>query len=148
MNSTVAESNGTGAAVAAAGADLINQTIAGFDIFYDNEQVDVTAEYYSINNDNKVGTAGSYTATAYYLQVGYRINKTLKAVVRYENLSFDETNDSYFRLLATQQASHTVFALRYEVDDSNALKFDINSTDLKSGQDTTRYTFQWAFLIP
>jgi len=147
MNSTVAESNGTGSAVTAKGSAIIDQTIYGFDLSYDNDSFDVLTEYYSIENTNKVGIAGTYTGTAYYVQLGYWVTETLKAVVRYEDLSFD-SNDSYFRVLATAEASHNVFVLRYDVDDTNSLKFEVNTTNLKIGTDSTTYTVQWAFLIP
>ncbi|VAW98889.1 hypothetical protein MNBD_GAMMA23-2139 [hydrothermal vent metagenome] len=148
MNSAVAESNGTGSAVAAKGSVIVDQTIIGFDLSYESDNgFDVLAEYYNIENTNKVGTAGTYTGKAYYVQLGYWFTETLKGVIRYEDLSFN-SNDSYFRVLATAEASHNVFALRYDIDETNSLKFEVDSTDLKTGTDTTTFTVQWAFLIP
>lgn len=148
MNSAVAESNGTGSAVTTLGEVIVDQTIIGFDLSYESEDgFDVLAEYYNIENTNKVGTAGTYTGKAYYLQLGYWFTETLKGVIRYEDLSFNSA-DSYFRALATSEASHNVIALRYDIDDTNSLKFELDSTDLKTGTDSTTFKIQWAFLIP
>ncbi len=148
MNGIVAESNGSGSAVATKGSAIVDQTITGFDISYENANgFDVLVEYYNIENTNKVGIAGSYTSTAYYAQLGYWFTETLKGIIRYEDLSFN-ANDSYFRALASVEASHSILALRYDIDDTNALKFEMNTADLKTGTDTTTFTVQWAFLIP
>ncbi|MFV2056533.1 MAG: hypothetical protein ACC707_08690 [Thiohalomonadales bacterium] len=148
MDNTIAESSdGTGNAAAATGDTLVSQLILGFDVGYTYEDFDLMAEYYNFDNKNEVGSDGSHSATAYFLQLGYQINDTFKAVVRYEDLDFD-TNDSYFRLLGTQKASHNVFALRYDVDESNALKFEVNQKNLDLAEDSTSYRLQWAFLIP
>ncbi len=148
MNSAVAESNGTGSAIATKGEVIVDQTIIGFDVSYENDDgFDLLAEYYNIENTNKVGTSGTYTGKAYYIQLGYWFTETLKGVIRYEDLSFN-ANDSYFRALATTEASHNVIALRYDIDDTNSIKFELDSADLKTGTDTTTFTVQWAFLIP
>ncbi len=148
MNGIVAESNGTGSAVTTKGSAIVDQTIIGFDFTYESENgFDVLAEYYNIENTNKVGTTGTYTGKAYYVQLGYQFTETLKGIIRYEDLSFN-TNDSYFRVLATAETSHNILALRYDIDDTNALKFEVDAADLKTGTDTTTFTVQWAFLIP
>jgi len=43
-----------------------------------------------------------------------------------------------------------VVALRYDLDDTNALKMEVNQNDpAGSGvEGTTSYIMQWAFLIP
>lgn len=146
MRNVVAESADAGG-VTARGKDLVSQTIYGLDAYYERGDFDVLAEFYRFENDNEVGLSGSNSANAYYLQLGYQLNETLKAVVRYEDLSFD-ADDTYFRLLGTREATHGVFALRYDVDDSNSLKFEVDKEDLDSGDDVTSYKLQWAFLIP
>lgn len=148
MSSKIAESSeGNGSAVAQKGDTLVDQNIFGLDVLYEHDDFDVMAEYYYFTNKNQVGVSGTYNASAYYIQFGYRITETLKAIARYEDLSID-ANDTYFRVLGTQEASHNVIGLRYDVDDSNALKFEINQTDFTVGTDTTTYKLQWAFLVP
>jgi len=147
MSSAVAESNGTGSSVTTKGAAIVDQTILGADLLYENDDFDLLAEYYSINNTNKVGTAGKYMATAYYLQLGYMFSEKFKGVVRYENLSFN-ANDSYFKVLATAEATHNVIALNYFVDDTNSIKFELDNEKTKTGIAKTTFRVQWAFLIP
>ena len=146
MSNTIAES-ADGSGLVALGEDLIDQTIIGFDVTYEYEEFDALVEYYSFDNKNEVGASGSNTAAAYFVQLGYWLTESTKAVYRYEDLSFDDA-DSYFRLLGAREATHNVIALRYDVDESNSLKFEINSADVAGSKNTTSYQFQWAFLIP
>jgi len=41
-----------------------------------------------------------------------------------------------------------VLGLRYELDESNALPFEVNRFMPKVGDDETMVTVQWAFVIP
>ena len=146
MSNTIAESaDGTG--LVAIGEGLVSQTIVGLDVTYTYKKFDVLGEYYRFDNKNKVGVTGSNTAAAYFVQVSYWLTDSTKAVLRSENLSFDDT-DSYFQLLGTREATHNVFALRYDVDESNSLKFELNRADVTESENTTSYRLQWAFLIP
>jgi hypothetical protein len=146
MNNTIAES-AMGAGLTTFGDTLVEQTIVGFDFSYENDNFDVLAEYYNFSNTNKTGVTGSYEANAYFVQLGYRLTEKLKTVLRYEDLSFD-ANDNYFRLLGTRQASHSVVALRYDVDEANALKLEVHKAKTVGIADSTSVVMQWAFLIP
>ncbi len=149
MSNTVAESAETGGVGGQRGNPLVEQGIFGVDAFYEGDRFDLLFEYYNLKDDNKVGVSGSYTGTAWFAQLGYRITEKLKAVYRYADLSFDK-KDSYFSLLGVSESSRQVVALRYDLDDTNALKMEVNQNDpAGSGVDgTTSYIMQWAFLIP
>lgn len=147
MSNNIAESGATGASGIATGATLIEQIITGIDLKYSGKELELMTEYYSLKNDDKYGSAGSHTGSAYYVQLGYQVTETLKPVYRYESVDFDD-NDAYFVLLGTKQETRHVAALRYDLSESNALKFQAMSINPKVGESYNEYVIQWAFLIP
>lgn len=147
MNNVIAESGTAGASGVAFGGDLIDQVILGVDAHYAGEQLDVTLEYYSFDNDDKFGATGSETSSAAYVQFGYQVTDNLKPVYRFETIDF-EANDAYGVLLGVQSGDRHVAALRYDLDETNALKFEIADVKPDGGTSTTEYAIQWAFLIP
>ncbi len=128
------------------GRTLVEQSIFGLDFKYAGEHFDAIGEYYNLKNDDKVGSAGSHTGTAYYLQFGYHLTNVIKPVYRYESLEFDDA-DAYFNILGTMQETRHVFALRYDLSDTNALKFEISKSDPKTGDSVMQYGLQWAFML-
>ncbi len=148
MSNTVADSGGTIAAVV--GGDLLSQTISGVDLSYQMDDFDLIVEYYNLRNKDEAGALGTQTGNAYYAQLGYQFADAWKLSVRYEAMSSKEESDRYFKELGIKDASHNVVAVRYDLDDTNALKFEINQTnpDDSTVKDTTAYMFQWSFLIP
>lgn len=147
MTNPVSESGDVG--VSAFGSRLVDQRVVGIDFRYAVGAFDVLSEYFHISNDNKVVASGdpaSHSASAYFIQAGYRVVPTTKIVYRYEDVSFAAA-DSYFQLLGTQEAKHHVVALRYDLDESNALMFEVNRTDLEDGDSNTVYIADWAFLL-
>ncbi len=147
MSNNIAESGATGVSGIATGETLVEQIITGIDLKYSGDELDMMAEYYSLKNDDKYGSAGSHTGTAYYVQLGYQVTETLKPVYRYESVDFDD-NDAYFVLLGTKKETRHVAALRYDLSESNALKFQASSINPKVGESYNEYVIQWAFLIP
>jgi len=147
MTNPVSESSETG--VADFGSRLVDQRVVGLDLRYAAGAFDLLGEYFHMSNDNRVAASGepvSHTASAYFVQAGYRVMPSTKLVYRYEDLSFT-AEDSYFQLLGTQEASHHVVALRYDLDESNALMFEVNRTELEDGNSYTTYVADWAFLL-
>lgn len=147
MTHDVGESNATTGLVSK-GATLVNQTIYGTDFLYTSNPFEVLFEYYQFMNKNNVGITGTRSATAWFAQITYTIFDDFKAIVREESLSFDKNKDSYFRMLGTEQAKHHVFGLRYDLDELNAIKMELDIADNNTSKDTTKFTLQWAFLIP
>jgi len=129
------------------GESLIDQQIFGFDVNYDAEHYLLLAEYYSLVNDSNVGDKQSHTGTAYYVQAGYKFDENNRVIYRHASLDFDAA-DSYFLLLGARQATHDVLAYRYDVDVTNAIKFEVNRNNPDVGSSDTRYVVQWSFLVP
>lgn len=148
MSNRIAESGLSGnASAVTTGETLVDQLITAVDLKYSGDKIDLMAEYYRLKNDDRFGTAGSHTGIAYYIQLGYQITASLKPVYRYEAVDFDN-NDAYFLILNTKQENRHVAALRYDLSESNVLKFQAMSISPKTGGSYNEYVIQWAFLIP
>ncbi len=148
MRNQLVEHSATGTAGVAQGADLAKTTVYGADLHYERGHFDALAEYYYIDNqDETSGVAGDDgTANAFYVQLGYRFKELWKAVYRYEDLSTDN-DDTYFRVLGTEDYSAHVAVLRYDIDDSNALMLQLISKDNDISKNVTEYTLNWSFLM-
>lgn len=147
MTNPVSESSASG--VASFGERLVTQKVLGMDLRYAAGPFDILSEYSHIANDNQVAANGdptSNTANAYFIQAGYRVLPSTKVIYRYEALSF-AADDTYFQLLGTQEAKHNVVALRYDLDESNALMFEVKRTAIEGGDSYTSYIADWAFLL-
>ena len=133
----------------APGGTLIAQTIFGLDVRFEKNKFDALAEVYEFSDDNKTTTltAKKNSATAYFAQFGYRVYEGWKVVYRHENVSFD-SGDAYFKILQRQKYRQNVLALRMDVDDSNAVKFEVDRQHNHISPDETRVILQWDFLIP
>ena len=148
MRNQLVEHSATGSAGVARGADLAKSTVYGADLHYERGPLDVLAEYYYIDNqDETAGATGDDgTANAFYAQAGYRFKDMWKAVYRYESLSTDN-DDTYFKVLGTEDYTAHVAVLRYDVDDSNALMLQVLSKDNDMSKNVTEYTLNWSFLM-
>ncbi len=146
MGNTIAES-GTGTPQIATGETLIDQTITGFDIKANTEQFDFLMEYYSLANDSKRTVDSNETATAYYAQFAYKLDERNKLIYRYAALD-GKAGDGYLDILGVANTSHQVIAYRYDLDDSNSLKFELNKNSPEVGDNDTTFTLQWAFMVP
>ena len=139
--------SGVGTQGVVQGGTLVAQRILGVDAKFEMNKFDTLAEVYSFSNDNKTGAAKTNSATAYFAQFGYRFVEGWKVVYRHENVSFD-ANDTYFKILNREKYSQNVLAVRLDVDDSNALKFEVDHQRNEVSADETRVILQWEFLIP
>lgn len=149
MTNTIAESGDiANGAVTAFGSSLVKQTLYGFDARYATSRFDALGEFYFFSNDDKVGGTGSHDASAYFVQFGYRVTDKLKPIYRYESVDFTAA-DTYFQYLGTAEGTRHVVGLRYDIDDSNALKLEINRRQptAPGASDETGYSLQWAFLM-
>jgi len=147
MQSDLGEASNTG--VVALGKNIVKQQIYSVDFRWENEKFDILSEFFSLQNKDEVFGTGNHNSTAYYIQGGYHISSNTKLIYRYSDLSFD-ANDSYYLLLGTQDQSHNVFTLRYDIDGFNTLKFEfdqLNSEDVIL-KDSNTFRVQWSFLIP
>jgi hypothetical protein len=150
LHDPFAESGAAGSTASGVGygSDLVGMTVWGADVRYASHRFDMIAESYNITNKDKVGNAGSNDASAYYVQFGYRVNDQFKTIYRFENVDY-LTKDPYFMYLGTPEGSRHVVDLRYDLDDTNALKFEVARFEpVQSGMKSyTFYALQWAFLM-
>lgn len=153
MRNQLVEDSTAGSAGVMQGGDLAKTNVYGADLRYERGHFDALAEYYYIDNqdetsgvlgDGAVGDDG--TANAFYVQLGYRFKEMWKVVYRYEDLSTD-SDDTYFRVLGTEDYSAHVAVLRYDVDDSNALMLQVINKDNDISKNVTEYTLNWSFLM-
>ncbi len=145
MNNPVTESGQGVDAKAALGDRLVSQGVAGADFHVAASDLEMFGEYYYINNDDVLNNTGNYTASAYYVQLGYQLTEHLKPLYRYVALDMDE-NDPYFRYLGMEDQSHHVFGVRYDLDESNALKMEFHRMNM-GGESFMHSQVQWAFLM-
>lgn len=153
MSNDVLESGpAQGPALVPRGEPLVEQTLVGFDLRYDSGPFDLLAELYRLENDAQpgVGGGGSYTATAYFTQLGYRLNELLTAFYRYESLDYD-TQDPYFVDLLGRDPDGTehrnVYALRYDFSESNAVKLEVSKRPRALDENGMTTVISWEFLI-
>lgn len=128
------------------GSVLVKQTVTGFDLHYDRHPFDATAEYFHLKDESKVGN-GSDSANAFYVQLGWQFMRNLKAVYRIEQLDASPNTDTYFQILNTPNYVHHIIGLRYDINDSNALMFDVKKVNEANSDNYTVFTLDWAFLM-
>jgi len=148
MNNSIVEAASAGGTLAQ-GEELIAQSVTGLDVRYQYDQLSVLAEYYMMTNDSQagVGDAASHDATAYYVQASYQVNDQFRPTVRYESLEADVATDAYFTILGRSEYTANVVALRYDLDDSNAVTFEYKASSYVGGADVTEMTLDWSFLM-
>lgn len=146
MNNSIVEGAATGGTLAQ-GDELIAQSVTGLDARYNYDKLSVMGEYFMMTNDSQagVGDGKSHDATAYYLQASYQVNDKFRPTYRRESLSFDAT-DAYFNILGRSEYTANVVALRYELDDSNAITLEYKKSDI-GGNSVSHAILDWAFLI-
>lgn len=157
MRNNIPESAAGGLYGMPMGGTLANQTISAVEMGYNRDKFGLMTEYYRISNDSKMGdnlntaavtSTGHYTGSAYYVQMSYQMTPTLKPVYRYESVAFQQ-GYGYFDALGAMEEKRHVLALRWDLDDTNALKFEANRglPSMPGAEATTRYAIQWAFMI-
>jgi hypothetical protein len=161
FNNPVVQSGGPGSFLGMTlpdyGGALVSQRVVGGHFRYATSKFDILGEDYNLSDDSKVDSSGKSKASAYFVQFGYRVADQWKAMYRYENVDYSY-NDPYFKLMGTEEGTRHVVDLRYDVSDTNALKFEIgrfettnsgannvNGTGLNKSY--TFYALQWAFMM-
>jgi hypothetical protein len=139
------------------GGDLVSQRVTGGHFRYATSKFDVLSEYYSLSDDSKVDNSGKHTASAYFIQLGYHVTDEWKAMYRFENVNYSY-DDAYFKIMGTEKGARHIIDLRYDVSDTNALKFEIgrfetansgaaNVNNTGINKSYTFYALQWAFMM-
>jgi hypothetical protein len=135
------------------GEVLFEQQVVGLDARYTTDRYYAIAEYFRItvsdspdlNAERVASNPDEYTGIAQYVQLGYSVSETVGVAVRLEELKFDE-GATYFETLGFEAEKRTVYALRYNLSDSNVLRFQM--TKGKHDEESfTQYTVQWFFML-
>lgn len=140
------------------GNPLVRQMLYGIDFRYERGRFDIMAEYYRIENEAQpgVGDGRKHDTDAWFAQFGYRINDQLKATYRHEGLKFDSApgnQDPYYldpRLIGRHNIgteTRSVYALRYDFSESNAILLEVSLRDPQIGDRTTTTLLSWAFVM-
>ncbi len=132
----------------AKGGDIATTSVFGLDLRFEKNAFDALAEYYYYDNQDETGgiAGDDGDADAFYIQLGYRFTEYWKLIYRYEDLSIDD-NDSYFNVLGSESYSGNVAALRFDVDETNAITLEVNKKSFDISDDVTEVTLNWAFMM-
>ena len=136
----------------ARGEKLYYQYIAGLDSRVALGPLSLMGEYFFIrttdNIPNPAITAdpGSHNSQAYYVQATWHLTDRFAATARRAQNRFS-AGDSYYRLLAVEQEVQHVLALRYNIQESNAVRLEFNQERAEDGHNRLGVTLQWFFLL-
>ncbi len=122
----------------------IKQNIYELDVTYFANNVEVLAEYYIFKNEDDLGTSGSFSSSAYYVQAGYAIMDKYIPYARYENVSIDDDGDPFFTATGTVDSTQTALGLRYNLSLLSSLKAEMRFVDRDGADNHNEYTLQWA----
>jgi len=147
--------------------DLLFRTLrGGMDYYYNGDSFYTYAEYsrLSVKDGNfqlrcfesATGVVelspkkDRYSASAYYLQLGYRANSELALTLRHEGLDVPE-QAALYQITGWESQARNVLAMNYRFDASNALRIEANRTTYKDSASTSEnfseLRIQWFFLI-
>lgn len=136
------------------GDTLFEQQVVGIDFRYNADSFYILTEFFNLDTEDNSAIVSpgitanpqEYTTTAYYVQLGKRITDRATLIYRHEDLSFD-ANSTYLDVLGITPVSHNILGINYKIEESHAIKFEINQTEPEVGESFTTYTAQWFFLI-
>ena len=136
------------------GEVLFEQNFVSLDFNYFGKYFYTFAEYYySQYEDNPDLTGGgltanpdTYNATAYYIQLGYYITRTLTFVTRYESLDYDD-NATLFLAQVIVPQTEALVGLNLLLEESHALRFEAKQIEPEVGESETVYYAQWFFYL-
>ena len=131
-----------------AGKPLVDQTVLGGDFHFEKRGLRILAEYYRFDNQNKVSGNASFNAQAFYIQTSYQVTPLLRPVYRYESVSDITAGDVFFQILGAQNVDNHVIGLRLDLDDSNAVTFQVTNHQFDNpNNDFTDYIIDWSFML-
>lgn len=120
----------------------VDQTILVAAVRYTLSNIDLSGEYFSITNKNKLSPGGSNTNAAYYGLATYNITERYVPYVMYESMSVDH-KDPYFESLGAQHGNKITAGLRYNINYRSAIKGEVRTID-SEGNNWNEYAFQWS----
>ena len=127
--------------------NLLDESIVGFDIQYTQERWKLMMEFFRIKHDYSL-TGNQFDATAYFLQMGYRYSDKVGLHYRYSMMRVDES-DPYYELATLEDQHRNTVALRYDLNENNALKLELEHVAHESSsiENITSIATQWSFLF-
>jgi len=152
-NYTEASETGPGTTLVEFGKVLFKEQYASLNFSYIGKSFYTFGEFYGMKfDDNQSMTTvtpnkDSYTATVYYVQAGYRFTDKFTLSARYESLDFKKKEATLFAVQDIVPKSESVVALKYMLEDSNALKLEAKQIKPDVGDTENIYALQWFFFI-
>jgi hypothetical protein len=134
------------------GSTLFDQTVAGADFRYSGEKMYLMSELFYLRTVDKIVNAnlapvhGAHNSYAFYIQLGLRFWDKFTPVYRFEGSNL-HSDDSYYIARNIVQETHHVIGFRYELDDNNALRFEVNQAQKTHHESETTAALQWFFLL-
>ena len=161
MSNKIAESGNfdaadpTNSAMIDFGETLFEQQAVGIDFSHNSSSYYIFAEYFQLTtDDNQNITSASitpnpleYTTNAYYIQLGKRFGEKLTTVIRHEDLSSDDTPNTYLNLLGISPITHNIFGINYKIEESHAIKIEYQQSKPETGESFNTISAQWFFLL-
>jgi hypothetical protein len=134
-------------ALVAKGDVLVDQTILALEAQYSNYPFELSTEVFHVENDDQALTHSSYQMNAFYIQGGVSLTPSTKVIYRFADLDL-EKGDLLADLLKLNEESHHVFTLRYDLNEFNTFKFELDLQRDRHDSDNDIYTYriQWSFL--
>jgi len=144
----------TGSGLVDYGDILFEEKYVALDFYLNSASLYVFGELYEVRiDDNQNLTGGgftanpdTYSATAYYIQAGYRIQPNLRLALRYESLDYDD-NATLFQVQRIDSRSETILAVSYLPEESNIIRFEVKQENPDAFKSETVYALQWYFYL-
>lgn len=133
----------------ARGKTLVDQTVTGFDLHLSTDNLNILGEVFNISNKSLVPGVDTGSAQAAYLQVAYRFFSWIQPAYRYETVQGIDAQDTYFAIINAENGVNHVVALRFDLDETNAVTFEAvrHQLDDPAIEDHTELKIDWAFLL-
>lgn len=136
------------------GEVLFEEQYAAIDFIFNTESFYLFGEYYNIEIDDNPDISGggftpnpdTYTATAYYVQAGYRHTPNLRFAVRFESLDYDD-NSTLFQVQSIDSRTESIFAISYLPEESNIIRLEVKQENSDFTDSQTIYSLQWYFYL-
>jgi len=139
------QNNYTDINAARAGKRIIEQSLYSTDLRFTSKYFTLLSEAFYIENTNDLTETTNYI-TAWYAQIGLRLSQKIKLVMRQSHLEYD-SDDLYIKTLladiaANGKTDRTVMAVRFDIDESSALKVEFGEN-----KNDSKILAQWSFLL-
>jgi len=136
------------------GEVLFEEKYAAADFYLNFESFYVFGEYYEIKIDDNPQLSGggftanpeTYSASAYYVQAGYRFGQNFRVAARFETLDYDN-NATLFQVQSIDSRSESTFAISYLPEASNIIRFEVKQENPDASKSETIYSLQWYFYL-